>query len=140
MEELRWLVSLQQVDKTLYELEQEQSRIPARLVELKAGEDALKGQLDAAQAELEAAASRRKELDREVESARQRLRKADSRLMGAKTDREYRAANAEIQEGKDSVKGTEDLLLELMERLEVLTAQVKELEARHAALSGESHQ
>ena len=128
-EQLRKLIKLQRLDKTLYELETERDQMPAMLVEFDQKESKLKAALDTTEAELKETSARRKELEKEVESIKSRLRKAESRLMGAKNDREYRAANAEIQEAKDAVKSNEEVLLGAMERQEALKQHADKLKA-----------
>ena len=128
-EQLRKLIKLQRLDKTLYELETERDQIPGMLVEHDQKESQLKSGLETTEAELNEVSARRKELEKEVESIKARLRKAESRLMGAKNDREYRAANAEIQEGKDAVKSNEDVLIGVMERQEALKSHEEKLKA-----------
>ena len=135
LEQIRFLIKLQAVDKTLFGLTQEQETIPLRLAELSLDQDRLGQALAAASADLEQVAAQRRELEASVEAVRQRMRKAESRLMGAKTQREYKAATAEIEEARDSVKGSEDLLLELMERHEALQRQVKSISEQHAVAS-----
>lgn len=135
LEQLRLLIKLQAVDKTLFGLEQEQLSFPVRLGELSLEEDRLTLSLNALQADLEQVTSRRRELETDNEAVRARLRKAESRLMGAKTQREYRAATAEIEEAKDSIKATDDLLVEIMERQEALDKQAKTLGEQLAAVS-----
>jgi len=133
IEQLRLLVKLQTVDKTAYELEQELGRIPTRLAELDQAEQALRSEQGLIQAELDQAAKIRKELERRAEELRARQRKAESRLMGAKTQKEYQAATAEIDEAKDSIKETDDLLIEAMERHEALAAKAGALGEKLAA-------
>ncbi len=118
------LVELQVLDKTLYKLEQDHQNIPVKLKQLDDKEAQLRAALQEAQEELEQVAARRKELEKDVEAVKARQRRAENRLMGAKTQREYRAANAEIDEAKDSIKGKEEVLLELMERQESLEIEV----------------
>lgn len=132
LEQIRFLIKLQVVDKTLFTLVTEQESIPLRLAELSLEEDRLAQSLATASAELEQVAGRRKALESEVETVRQRMRKAESRLMGSKTQREYKAATAEIEEARDGIKGSEDLLMELMERQEALERQVKSVSEQHA--------
>lgn len=124
LEQLRLLVELQVLDKTLYELEQDHQNIPDRLKQLDDREAELRSILQQAQEELEQVAQRRQDLEKEVESVKARQRRAENRLMGAKTQREYRAANAEIDEAKDSIKSQEEILLDLMERQESLEIEV----------------
>ena len=137
-EQLRKLIKLQRLDKTLYELETERDQIPGMLVECDQKETKLKSGLEATEAELTETVARHKELEKEVESIKSRLRKAESRLMGAKNDREYRAANAEIQEGKDAVKSNEDVLLGVMERQEALQGHAEKLKALYQEAAEEA--
>lgn len=135
------LVELQAVDKTLYLLEQDHILIPERTEELLQEETGLKEAFEKVSAELEIVSKRRQELEKEVESVKARHRKAENRLMGAKTQREYRAANAEIDEAKDSIKSQEEILLDLMERQEALelelTKQGERLDEFKAAAKAE---
>ena len=128
LDQIRILVQLQSVDKVLHELMVEQETIPARLADLEITAQELQEQLDKAQAELDTVVKRRKELETSADEVRSRMRRAESRLMGAKSQREYRAATAEIEEGRDALKGNEDVLLELMERQESLTGQTTTLQ------------
>lgn len=118
------LVELQTVDETLYHLEQDHQKIPIRAAEIDEEEKTLSAALSQSREQLETTVTRRKELENEVDSFKARHRKAENRLMGSTTQREYRAANAEIEEAKDSIKGQEEILLELMERQEALEALV----------------
>jgi predicted nucleic acid-binding Zn-ribbon protein len=137
LDQIRLLIQLQAVDKTMFVLQQEAEKIPVRLAELSLDQDRLQQALDARQAELDQVAARRKDLETNGEGVRSRLRKADSRLMGAKTQREYRAASAEIDEGKDALKATDDMLLEVMERHEALEKQVAKLKEQLAQVSAQ---
>jgi predicted nucleic acid-binding Zn-ribbon protein len=96
IEQLSVLIKMQAVDKNLYVLEVEAAEIPVRLGGLSLEEDRLKQSLAVAQAELDQVTARRKSLEADNEAIRARLRKAESRLMGAKTQREYRAATADM--------------------------------------------
>jgi predicted nucleic acid-binding Zn-ribbon protein len=120
------LVKLQAVDKTLYEAEQELLAIPERLTELADREAVLAQTLSELEAQLEDVAGRRKALETENDSIRSRLRRAENRLMAAKSTKEYQAANAEIGEAKDAIKSNDDTLIEFMEKQDGLTTQVKQ--------------
>lgn len=124
-EQIALLVKLQAVDKTLYEAEQELLSIPVRLDELAEKEAALAQSLAELESQLEEVSTRRKALETENESIRARLRRADNRLMAAKSTKEFQAANAEIGEAKDAIKSNEDTLIELMEKQEGLASQVE---------------
>jgi len=137
-EQLQLLVELQAVDKTLYDLEQELKVIPQSLDESEQAQKALEQSLGQAEAELAEVVRQRRDLEKANEGIRARTRRAENRLMGSKTQREYRAATAEIEEGKDALKGNDDALLELMERQESLEAAVKKLSAEFAQASAQA--
>ena len=128
VDQLQLLVRLQVVDKVLFDLQTERDAIPGRMAELNLEEERLGAISAKAKAELDEVSKRRKEMETENESIRTRLRRAENRLMGSKSQKEYRAANAEIDEGKDALKSNDDVLMDLMERQEALDAQKKKAE------------
>ena len=123
IKQLQLLVRLQVVDKVLFDLQTERDAIPGRTAELNLEEEKLSAALAKVQTELDQVVKRREEMETENEKIRTRLRKAENRLMGSKSQREYRAANAEIDEGKDALKSNDDVLMETMERQEALESQ-----------------
>ncbi|MBI5521668.1 MAG: hypothetical protein HY910_03490 [Desulfarculus sp.] len=137
LEQIRLLVKLQVIDKVLFQLIQEQDEMPGKLAGLSLEEDRLTQALAVAQGELDSVRGQRKGLETDMETIRARVRKAETRLMATKTQREYRAATAEIEEGKDALKGNDDVLLELMERQENLESQVKRLSEQLAVASAQ---
>ncbi len=128
IEQLRLLVKLQAVDKSAYEVEQELNQIPVQFSEMEESQRIVGSELSLAKEELEQASKIRSDLEARAEELKNRQRKAENRLMGSKTQKEYQAANAEIDEAKDSLKETEDLLLEAMERFESLDNRAKEIQ------------
>lgn len=140
LEQMHLLIRLQVLDKTLFDLSQEKETIPGRLAELNRAEEAAKAELDVNQAELDELLKRRKNLEEIADNARARLRRAENRLMGAKTSREYQAANAEIEDNKDALKDNDDQLLEVMERQEKLEAVVGALQKTFAQASAQANE
>ena len=138
LEQLNILVELQTVDKVLYDLEQELNTIPQRLDESDQAEKGLKESLTQAQGELGEVKGRRSELEKANEGIRARVRRAENRLMASKSQKEYRAATAEIEEGKDALKSNDDELLGLMERQEALEAQIKNQKAEFKKASSQA--
>lgn len=137
LDQIRLLVKLQSIDKVLFQVVQEQEGMPAKLASLSLEENRMSQALSVAQAELDSVSSRRKSLESDMEAIRARVRKAETRLMATKTQREFRAATAEIEEGRDALKGNDDVLLELMERQEALEKQVAKLSEQLAQASVE---
>lgn len=140
LEQLRLLIRMQTIDKSLFDLDQEREAIPARLAELSRAEESLKAELEQNQAELDELVKRRQNLEEIADNIRAQLRRAENRLMGAKTHREYQAANAEIDDNKDALRDNEDQLLEVMERQEQLEGVVAGLGERFAQARSEAGQ
>lgn len=138
LEQIRLLIRLQALDKTMFELGKEQEALPSQIAELSLREDELTAALAAARDELADLDKRKKNLEDAVENVRSRVRRAEQRLMGAKTQREYAAATAEIEDGKDSLRENEDQTLELMEGHEGMSARVAALEAELAQATKET--
>ncbi|RJX35885.1 MAG: hypothetical protein C4525_02445 [Desulfarculus sp.] len=140
LEQIHLLIRLQILDKTLFDLGQEKETIPGRLAALSQAEAACKAELDRNQDELDELLRRRRDLEEITDNIRARLRRTENRLMGAKTQREYQAANAEIDDNKDALKDNDDQLLEVMERQEKLEATVAALKERFAQASAEANE
>ena len=138
IDQLQILVELQSVDKILYDLEQELDTIPQRIDESDQAETALKEALDQAQGDLDEVKKRRAELEKANEGIRARVRRAENRLMGSKSQKEFRAATAEIEEGKDALKSNDDVLLGLMERQEELEASIKKQKEEFKSVSAQA--
>lgn len=140
LEQLKLLVKLQKLDKTLYDLTQELEAIPQRLEELSQAEEVLTSNLEQNQAVLSEIENKRKLMETENDQIQARVRKAETRLMSSKNQREYRAATAEIQEGKETVKGNEEALLSLMEDQEALKAQIADIEGRLKTVTADAEE
>ncbi len=138
LEQLRLLVRLQATDKTMFDLSQEKEAIPGRLAELTRAEEELSAALEREQAQLDELLKRRAAMEEIADNIRSRLRRAENRLMGSKTPKEYQAANAEIDDNKDALKDNDNQLLELMELVEALEQKVAELSQRLGELSAAS--
>ena len=137
LEQLRLLVRLQSIDKTLFDLLTEKDAIPGRLAELSQTETALAKRLEAAKARFDEVDKQRKNLEEIADNIRSRLRRAENRLMGAQSQREYQAANAEIDDNKDALKDNDNSLLEVMEKVEELERVVADLQEKYESASKE---
>lgn len=137
-DQLRLLVRLQAMDKTLFDLAQERDVIPGRLADLTQAEQALQSELATHQAQLDLLLKRRADQEEIADNIRARLRRAENRLMGSKSTKEYQAANAEIDDGKDSLKDNDSQLLEVMEQVEALEQKVLALSQRFSELAAAS--
>jgi predicted nucleic acid-binding Zn-ribbon protein len=75
---------------------------------------------------LEEIKKQRRGLEKEVEQIDQKIKKSRTKLMEVKNNKEYKAMLTEIDELNKSKGSQEDALLELMEKMEALTLQVRE--------------
>lgn len=124
MEQIKLLIKLQAIDKTVFDLEKELKEIPERLDELAAGEARSREELERLQNELDVLVKQRKTLEDDNETAKARLRKAETKLMNSKNQKEHRAATAELEDGRDTIRGNDDQLLALMEKEQPLQEKV----------------
>ncbi|ETX01503.1 MAG: hypothetical protein ETSY1_07145 [Candidatus Entotheonella factor] len=99
-------------------LEVEKQELPKQLHSYQQACHQVREELTSAQSDIEEAERRRRALEREIDTDNDRLIKAQNRLREVKTNREYSAALAEIDAGKQRVRQLEDQVLELMEGAE----------------------
>ncbi|ETX08223.1 MAG: hypothetical protein ETSY2_06635 [Candidatus Entotheonella gemina] len=118
LDQLRLLAELQQLDSRLRVLESEKQELPKQLHFYQQACHQVRAELTSAQSEMEDAERRRRALEREIDTDNDRLLKAQNRLREVKTNKEYSAALAEIDAGKQRVRTLEDQVLELMEGAE----------------------
>ena len=135
-EELERLLALQAADhrarKVRHQLDDlaEQQQLDAaqeRLAELEREQDDVRVEADAA-------ASRQRQLEREVDVLTQRRTAEQTRLYDGTvhTARELKAVEAEVEATERLISEHEDQLLEVLEQVEALQAQLDGLEARAA--------
>lgn len=138
MEQIKTLIKLQAIDKSVFDLEKELKEIPARLEELTSAEAVAKEELGRLQTELDALVNQRKSLEHDNETIKARLRKAETKLMSSKNQKEHRAATAELEDGRDIIRSNDDQVLAIMEKEQPLSekaaALVQQLAAKTKAL------
>lgn len=114
------------VDRRLYDLSEQEQKIPK---ELQALEEGLKAEELAANEErlgLEKAQGNRKTLELEIESTSEHIKKFQAQLFQVKTNKEYSALLAEIDAHKAKNAQTEDRILALMEEVETRTKRLQQ--------------
>ena len=131
MSELQTLIHLQEYDARIAGLEAEVARLPkqiealqASLVEAKKAVDTIKARLDTTRKELRAK-------EKDLDDIGVKRAKSEARLYEVKTNTEYSAVLAEIENIKALKGRTEEEILALMERQESLALEIREAEARH---------
>jgi predicted nucleic acid-binding Zn-ribbon protein len=123
------LIDLQQLDTRTFSLEDELRQLPAQIEAIQAGVAEARKAVETLKAELEAAkkAIRAQEKDLEVSAAKRA--KSEARLYEVKTNKEYSAVLAEIEEIKQEKARIEEEILALMEVQERNTGEIQEKEA-----------
>jgi len=116
--DLELLLKLQVIDYDLGELERSKDYLPDMMENLNREiEDAKQKVVDTAGA-LEAARMARKKLELEIQSREAELQKYQQQMMSIKTNREYDALVAEIDNIKTAVSTAETELLQNMEKVD----------------------
>ena len=112
------LATLQQVDDCIRALQDDQSVLPKRLKVHEDACDEAREALAAVNLEIAETDRRRRSLERSLDLGQEQLIKTQGRLREVKTNKEYSAVLAEIDQGKSRIGHLEDQVLELMERAE----------------------
>ena len=117
-EQLNFLIQLQQLDKSIQDLLLTSEENPKKVQQVDQEIQEVQEAFQAFSQEIEGLKKQRKSLEREIEESDQKIKKSQVKLMEVKTNKEYKAMLTETDELKKSKGGKEDLLLELMEKLE----------------------
>ncbi|MFQ5828390.1 MAG: zinc ribbon domain-containing protein [Candidatus Methylomirabilia bacterium] len=132
--QLRLLIDLQGLDSKIAALEGELARLPGRI-------DAIQSELGRVLKAVESLNAKqdqtRKEIhlkEKDLEYSASKRSKAEARLYEVKTNKEYSAVLAEIEEIKQEKSRIEEQILALMESQERLIAQIRETEGQRANL------
>ncbi len=128
------LLSVQEKDVEIRQMEKEQKDIPARK---QAEEERLsehKAQIDAARNLLKQKQAVVDDLELQSNSCREQIQKLKKQQLDIKTNKEYRAMSAEIQGQEDRISDIEDRQLVAMEDVEKAKT---EIQNRKSALSEE---
>ncbi len=128
--ELQLLIDLQVLDTRIGGLERETARLPKELEAIEASVSTVRSTLEAAKTRLDVTKKsiRAKEKDLDVSAAKRT--KAEARLYEVKTNKEYSAVLAEIEEIKQEKSRLEEEILTLMETQERLVADIRDAEAQ----------
>jgi predicted nucleic acid-binding Zn-ribbon protein len=131
---LKALVSLQEVDLRIRELEKDREQIPSRLEEI----DALLGGKDSEIAEernqLDEAEMSRRLLEGDLKAEKEKIKKWEARLTEIRSNRDYQALSREIEAARKANLGIEDEILKKMQEIEDLKTSISQKEQDLAGL------
>ena len=131
--ELRTLIDLQALDSRIASLEAEAARLPREIAAMHAAVDEAKKAVESAKTKLDAARKSQRAKEKDLEDNRVKRQKYEGQLYQVKTNKEYSAVLAEIEEVKQEQVRIEEEILTLMELGERLAAELKEADARFTA-------
>ena len=123
--EIEKLLVIQDRDKRCMLLEQQLQRIPVEREEIEARAKAASSRLEELKAKVKHAESERKQLENEVSSKRTQIDKWRSQQVQTKKNEEYQALAHEVESAEREIFKIEDKELDLMDRTEKLTAEIK---------------
>ena len=131
--QLKTLIDLQGVDTRIAAHEAEAARLPKEIAAIHTEIETAKKDVDAGKARLDAAKKDQRTREKDLEVVQAKRSKTEGRLYEVKTNKEYSAVLAEIEEIKQEKGRVEEEILVLMESQERLTADIKDAEGRYKA-------
>lgn len=130
---LETLLEIQALEQRLRELDAEIAALPRRVAAIEAKLAGAKQALERVQAAQAGNQSERRQVDREIETLREKITKIRSHSGDVKTNQEYRALLDEIAFAEAQIAKHEERLLEVMEQTEALERQATAASATLAA-------
>ena len=112
--DLQRLLELQAADREISRLQQEIAGLPRRISDVEAKLNSARSQVEAARARIKAGESARRKFEADIQSAQQKISKYRDQSLEVKTNEQYRALMAEINFAEQSIRETEDKILETM--------------------------
>jgi len=112
---IKRLLTIQDRDRKIAQLTKEQADVPARIKDVETRLEAHKASLEAAREEQQKNQAAMKELEVEIDSAKQRILKYREQQLQIKNNTEYKALDHEIETVGKDIRKLEDRELELME-------------------------
>ena len=130
MTELGTLVHLQEFDTRIAGLEAEAARLPKEIAAIEAALAEAKKTVETVKARLDTTRKELRAKEKDLDDIGVKRSKSEGRLYEVKTNTEYSAVLAEIENIKRVKAETEEEILGLMERVEGLATDLREAESR----------
>jgi len=138
--QLKTLIDLQGVDTRIAAHEAEAARLPKEIAAVHAAIETAKKDVEATRVRLDATKKEQRAREKDLEVVQAKRSKTEGRLYEVKTNKEYSAVLAEIEEIKQEKGRVEEEILVLMESQERLTVDIRESESRFKTREGEGKQ
>ena len=129
-QQLEMLLKLQVIDYDLGELERSKEYLPDMMENLKKEMAEAKLKFDVCEQDLEEATLKQKSLELEIKTKEEELQKYQQQMMSIKTNKEYDALVAEIDNIKAVVSNAETELIEKIDLIASLTENIDEYKTK----------
>jgi len=129
-EQIKQLVSLQDVDGKIYALKTAKDELPQEIASLQKSFEEKKAHLNSLEDRSKALAVRRKEKELELSSQEENVKKLNSQLFSLKTNKEYQTMLEQIAGGKADNSVREEEILKIMDEQDVIKAETTKEKAR----------
>ena len=131
-EQLELLRNIQEIDLQIQEIRGFQESFPEKMNSIQEALEQERSEITGEQEKLKELVKTRKKLEQSVEDNEIKIVKYREQQYQVKTNEEYRTVLDQIDETQKLKSKQEDEILKLMEQIEVLTAETKELEKNFA--------
>ncbi len=138
LEDLKYLLQLQEIDLKIKEQEHAQEKFPAAVDKLNAQIDQATAALNVVKEKLQQAENDKKNWEEQVQKAQAGLERSQERLNSIKTNREYDAVHAEIEAQKSIINSAEQRRNNLTAEIDKLQVNVSEHQAELDRISAEN--
>lgn len=133
---LKTLIELQLLDTRIGGLDADAARLPREIDAVRAAVAEARQAVEDARARLDAARKETRAKEKELDDCQVKRQKYEGQLYQVKTNKEYSAVLAEIEDVKQQKARIEEEILTLMERQERLSGEIREAEGRLQAAEG----
>jgi predicted nucleic acid-binding Zn-ribbon protein len=138
MKDLESLIQLQDIDFRIHETIQSQRDLPRLLSELERGLSSAQKAVDNVNQQLAANAAEIKSFEAKVSDAKSALEKSQERLNSIKTNREYDAVHAEIENFKSIIAGADTRMKNLSAETDKFQQSLESHKAEYEKIKGEN--
>jgi len=137
-EDLELLMKMQSIDYDLGELERSKEYIPDMMENLKKELEESEKVFRETETALEEARIIQKNLELEIATLQENLKKLQGQMMAIKTNKEYDALVAQIDAVKESINEKETLLLETIEKIDTLSSNIDDFKKKAEEVKGQN--
>ena len=135
--DLRNLIALQDIELNIASLQKQITDIPTKIQTFEDELRRIQSRYQDRVALGKELANKRRTLEGQVDLSRTKLSRLKDQLMAVKTNKEYTAMLHEIQASEEQIRGEEDKILEVMEQMENMEADLKGAEKEMLKKSAE---